>query len=228
MKIIALQLYTFDELSEEVQKEIVERERWNIMDQCMENCGSDYVKSLDAFTKLTDTMLCGWEVGYCGYNFNLKYSDSLMFECPVDCDKDIYAENLCGKLLFRYVDNNIIPYITQGKYYFLGKYINEKYTYKYRRSRIIKSVGDNCPLTGMCYDFYLLEPIIKYYKTWCSYPDNFSLIDLIEQCYESFFRYWHEEYKYWANDEDAIREELHNNQYEDRLYYEDGRVYDAV
>lgn len=43
MKIIALQLYTFDELSEEVQKEIVERERWNIMDQCMEVCGSDYV-----------------------------------------------------------------------------------------------------------------------------------------------------------------------------------------
>lgn len=229
MKIIALQLYTFDELSEEVQKEIVERERWNIMDQCMEVCGSDYVKSLDAFTKLTDTMLCGWEVGYCGYNFNLKYSDSLMFECPVDCDKDIYAENLCGKLLFRYVNNNIIPYITQGKYYSsLGKDINEKYTNKYRRSHIIKSVGDDCPLTGMCYDFYLLKPIIKYYKTWCSYPNNFSLIDLIEQCYDSFFKCWHEEYKYWANDENAIREELHNNQYEDRLYYEDGKVYNAV
>ena len=33
MKTITLQLYTFDELSEEVQKEIIERERWNIMDQ---------------------------------------------------------------------------------------------------------------------------------------------------------------------------------------------------
>lgn len=53
----------------------------------------------------------------------------------------------------------------------------------------------------MCYDFYLLEPIIKYYKTWCSYPDNFSLTDLIEQCYDSFFKCWHEEYEYWANDE---------------------------
>ncbi|KDS13125.1 hypothetical protein M089_5971 [Bacteroides ovatus str. 3725 D9 iii] len=69
----------------------------------------------------------------------------------------------------------------------------------------------------MCYDFYLLEPIIKYYKTWCSYPDNFSLTDLIEQCYDSFFKCWHEEYEYWANDENAIREELHNNQYEDRF-----------
>ena len=52
-----------------------------------------------------------------------------------------------------------------------------------------------------------------------------SLTDLIEQCYDSFFKCWHEEYEYWANDENAIREELHNNQYEDRLYYMDGRVY---
>lgn len=28
-----------------------------------------------------------------------------------------------------------------------------------------------------------------------------------------------------VDDENAIREELHNNQYEDRLYYMDGRVY---
>ena len=40
MKTITLQLYTFDELSEEVQKEIIERERWNIMDQCLETSRS--------------------------------------------------------------------------------------------------------------------------------------------------------------------------------------------
>lgn len=28
--------------------------------------------------------------------------------------------------------------------------------------------------------------------------------------------------------EDAIREELHHNQYEDRLYYENGDVYDCM
>ena len=216
MKTITLQLYTFDELSEEVQKEIIERERWNIMDQCMEAYGSDYVTSLRTFEKLTNTQSCSWSVNYSGYNFNFKYNNNPIFECPIDCSNDIYAEELCGKLLFRYINNNIMPYITQGRYYSSsGKYINEKYTYKYRRSRIIKSVGDDCPLTGMCYDFYLLEPIIKYYKTWCSYPDNFSLTDLIEQCYDSFFKCWHEEYEYWANDENAIREELHNNQYEE-------------
>lgn len=35
----------------------------------------------------------------------------------------------------------------------------------------------------------------------------------------------YEEYEYWADDESALREELHNNQYEDRLYYENGNVY---
>lgn len=226
MKTITLQLYTFDELSGDVQKEIIERERWNIMEQCMDAYGSDYVTSLRAFEKLTNTNSCNWGVNYSGYNFNFKYNDNPIFECPVDCDNDIYAEELCGKLLFRYINNNIMPYIIQGRYYSSpDKYINEKYTYKYRRSRIIKSVDGDCPLTGMCYDLYLLEPIIKYYKTWCSYPDNFSLTDLIEQCYDSFFKCWHEEYEYWADNEDAIREELHNNQYEDRLYYADGCVY---
>lgn len=33
------------------------------------------------------------------------------------------------------------------------------------------------------------------------------------------------EYEHWADDEDAIREELHHNQYEGQLYYENGDVY---
>lgn len=186
MKTITLQLYTFDELSDEVQKEIIERERWNIMEQCMEGYGSDYVTSLRAFEKLTNTQSYSWSVNYSGYDFNFKCSYNPIFECPVNCDNDIYAEDLCGKLLFRYINNNIMPYITHGQYYSTsGECIDGKHTYKHRRSRVIKSLED-CPLTGMCYDYYLLEPIIKYYKTWCSYPDNFSLTDLIEQCYDSF------------------------------------------
>lgn len=226
MKTITLQLYSFDELPEEIQKEIIERERWNIMEQCMECYGKDYVASLRAFETLTDTTSCNWHVDYCGYRFDFKYSNDPIFECPVNCDNDIYAEDLCGRLLFRYINNNIIPYITQGEYFStLDKYIDGKYTYKSKRSRIIKSPGDDCPLTGKCYDYYLLDPIIQYYKNWCSYADNFSFTDLIEQCYDSFFKCWHEEYEYWADNENAIREELHHNQYEDMLYYEDGTVY---
>lgn len=74
MKTITLQLYTFDELSDEVQKEIIERERWNIMEQCMEGYGSDYVTSLRAFEKLTNTQSYSWSVNYSGYDFNFKCS----------------------------------------------------------------------------------------------------------------------------------------------------------
>ena len=77
----------------------------------------------------------------------------------------------------------------------------------------------------MCYDYYLLKPIIDYYDTWCTYPENFSLEDLIEKCYNNFFKAWHEEYEHWADDEDAIREELHHNQYEGQLYYENGEAH---
>lgn len=70
-----------------------------------------------------------------------------------------------------------------------------------------------------------LDPIIRYYKTWNSYPEDFSWPDLMRQCYDNFFKSWHEEYEYWADDESALREELHNNQYEDRLYYKNGDVY---
>lgn len=94
----------------------------------------------------------------------------------------------------------------------------------FNQSKILLE-NNNCPLTGVCYDQDILDPIIRYYKTWNSYPEDFSWPDLMRQCYDNFFKSWHEEYEYWADDESALREELHNNQYEDRLYYKNGDVY---
>lgn len=46
MKEIVLKLYEFDELSKDSQERIIERERWNIMDCCMEAYGfPDIVES---------------------------------------------------------------------------------------------------------------------------------------------------------------------------------------
>lgn len=182
MKEIVLKLYEFDELSKDSQEKIIERERWNVMEQCMDAYSVDYKKSMKAFEDMTDTEVYDWEVGYERYDFSyeFKYKDPI-YERPTDYRRDIFPENLCGKLLFRYINNNIMPHITKGKYYSKGKYIDGKYNYKYRRSRVILGYEDNCPLTGMCYDYYLLKPIIDYYDTWCTYPENFSLEDLIEK-----------------------------------------------
>lgn len=210
MKKIVLKLYEFDELSKDSQERIIEREHWNVMEQCMDAYGIDYKKSMKAFEDMTDTRVYNWEVGYERYDFSyeFKYKDPI-YEHPTDYHRDIFPENLCGKLLFRYINNNIMPYIIKGKYFSTsGKYIDGKYKYRHKYSRVMFDYGDNCPLTGMCYDYYLLKPIIDYYNAWCTYPEDFSLEDLMRQCYDNFFKSWHEEYEYWADNEDAIREEL--------------------
>lgn len=227
MKEIVLKVYKFDKLSKDSQEKIIERERWNVMEQCMDAYSIDYQESMKAFEDMIDTRVYNWEVGYERYDFSyeFKYNDPI-YEHPTDYNRDIFPKNLCGKLLFRYINNNIMPYIIKVKYFSTsGKYIDGKYKYRHKYSRVMFDYGDNCPLTGMCYDYYLLKPIIDYYNAWCTYPEDFSLEDLMRQCYDNFFKSWHEEYEYWADNEDAIREELHHNQYEDRLYYENGDVY---
>ena len=59
-----------------------------------------------------------------------------------------------------------------------------------------------------------LDSLNEKFNVWCTYPEGFSLEDLMRQCYDNFFKSWHEEYEHWADDEDTIREELHHNQYE--------------
>ena len=49
MKEIVLKLYEFDELSKDSQERIIERERWNVMEQCMDAYDIDYKKSMEAF-----------------------------------------------------------------------------------------------------------------------------------------------------------------------------------
>lgn len=169
----------------------------------MDAYGIDYKKSMKAFEDMTDTRVYNWEVGYERYDFSyeFKYKDPI-YEHPTDYHRDIFPENLCGKLLFRYINNNIMPYIIKGKYFSTsGKYIDGKYKYRHKYSRVMFDYGDNCPLTGMCYDYYLLKPIIDYYNAWCTYPDDFSFEDLIGRCYDSFFKSWYEEYEYWADNE---------------------------
>ena len=77
MKTINLTLFSFDELSENVQKEIIERERWNVMERCMGCYASEYKASLKSFEKLTDTEACDWNVGYSGYSFDFMFDDLL-------------------------------------------------------------------------------------------------------------------------------------------------------
>lgn len=64
MKEIVLKVYKFDESSKDSQERIIERERWNVMEQCMDAYSTDYQESMKAFEDMTDTRVYNWEVGY--------------------------------------------------------------------------------------------------------------------------------------------------------------------
>lgn len=103
MKTINLTVFSFDELSENVQKKIIEREHWNVMERCMDAYGIDYKKSMKAFEDMTDTRVYNWEVGYERYDFSyeFKYKDPI-YEHPTDYHRDIflriYAVNYCSDI----------------------------------------------------------------------------------------------------------------------------------
>lgn len=227
MKTINLTVYSFDDLSKDIQKQIIERERWNVMEQCMSDYRSDYQASLDRFEKLMNISVSQWNVDYSGYGYNVRIDTKIIHEWEYkqgeneiyDC---IYLENLSGKLLVRHLQNHILQELLTRKCYHVFQYIDGKPIGKRRYSKIIKECS--CPLTGYCYDMYLIDPILKYLQ---NPTPTTTYEDLMNECIESFFNCWHEEYEYWGDNEDAICERLHQNQYEDQLYYKNGQVYNG-
>lgn len=215
MKELTIKVYSFDELPKEAQDKIIERERWNVMDNAMECSRMEFDDTLKEFERITDSRVTGYDVGYCGYNFGRVCSDKLAFE-------EFDLEDLSGKLLFRYISNEIMPYLIRGKYYSTcGEYDkNGKYTYRSRRSKVLmESFDDGCPLTGVFYDCDVLEPLFDYYRNW-AHPEYRSLTfrDVMERCYDSLFNTLYKEYEYLASDE-SVREELSARE---DYYYEDG------
>lgn len=193
MKEVKLTLYKFEELPREIIDKIVDEKRWDVMGRMMELYGCDYRNSLDAFEKLTDSQIVTFHVDYCNYRFK--------FELTYDVDGPYrFLEYVSGKELYNYVMENIYPYL-------LDKDKNLK----------------ECPLTGMCYDNYFLDPLLKYINEWETYKDDFTYEDLLDQCYDSFFSEWHKEYEYWADTDSAIEEEL-EYWYENDWFDEDGTM----
>lgn len=211
MKELKINVFSFEELSKEIQDKVIERERWNIMDSVMECHCMEFQKTLEEFQKITDSYVNSYEVDYCGCRFGKVRSDKIVYG-------DFDLEDLSGKLLFRYISNEIMPYLQRGKNYYT--YVNGNYAkLKSRRSRIVMEDFEGCPLTGVYYDYVVLEHLFDYYYNWAR-PEyrNLTFCDVMGKCYAKLFDDLYEEYQYYASDE-AVREELLNREEE---YYEDG------
>lgn len=223
MKEVTMKLYGFTELDELTRKEIVERERWNVMENDTEAWSGDWQKSLSEFEKLTETTLRNWEVGYCGYN-----SGTIRYEHdgPIlgDYENGYYAHELKGKHLFRYLNNNILPYIQKKKTYW-GKFKFDAnwrcIGAKERTSRIMFSSDAHSALTGYCGDYRLLKPILDYCAEWPKHPET-TWEDLLKECYDGFFEDWYNDYQGCASDE-YVEERL--SEEDNCLYFEDGTMF---
>ena len=141
MREVTMKVYTVEELSERA----LDRAYY---DWCVDNgypWDEENVKTLLEFERVFPVMVTDWK-----YGGDYKY---VIFH--MTCEDEV-AE-LEGFRLAKYIWNNYKNYIYEGKYYSKGKYVDGKYQYVSRRSKI--NLEKDCPLTGYYLDYYILKPI---------------------------------------------------------------------
>lgn len=201
MREITVKLYKFSELSEKAQ-----RRAWECGPDFSGDYSSEYRETLKKFEDIFDISVYRWSVD--DYRYSFDY---------VTAGRATEAPEGDALRLARYIWNNYADDILKGRYYSTrGRYIDGKYHYKYRYSNVTKTM-DSCPLTGVCMDMDILQPVIDclHYKRFFS-----SYNDLIDACLDSFFRAWRNEIEY-CNSFEYFAEMCEINDYE---FYETGEM----
>lgn len=185
MKTVTLEktLYTIHELDERALEKA-------LSDFC---ASSDYPwadeneGTLDVFTNIFPVRVRKWEYG----GYSCPFIDFTM-----TCDDEI--ADLSGWRLATYIWNNYRHDLYKGKYYSKGKYVNGKYTYKARYSKIL--LDSSCVLTGYCMDDEILAPIYEFLKK----PDSRTFEDLMGDCLDAWVQACNEDYESYFSMENFI------------------------
>lgn len=219
MKEAKIKLYRFDELEEKIQDIIIaERQCHN---DFAEVYYSDWEGTLEEFEKLMGIKVKNWEVSGCGYDYRVQFHRYTYI--PDGYMHEIDGDDIKGKYLWRYLMENVWDDINPRKVYHTKEWDREKSDYaKKRTSRILHQRWQDCPLTGMCYGYDILEPIAEYMSK--PYEEDYTLDDLIHDCLDRFFSAWQKEIE-WCNSYEGVKEWL--TEYDDNEYYENGEVFDG-
>lgn len=219
MKTKTINLYEYHEL-DEFAKDVI-RNKWREFD-LMDDYNYEYRQTLERFSEICNINVFEWEVGIYGahhFRFKCEGYPYEIYDNEGYVDDYIELASLSGKLLFRYISHTIIPYIVKRKTYW-------KNWPKKRTSRILYDCypeQGSCPLTGVCMDCDIIEPLMKYYRNWAKYAADYTFEDLMNECLESFFSAWENEYE-WRYTDEAIDEVIESN-WDDKLFFEDGTEY---
>jgi len=211
-----IKLYSIDELSDEAQNRVIEREKENIFSWYNETESYDRKKTLELFEKATETEAINWHVDAYDNYVNFEFNNNRAFTADY-WDENLQPEDVHGKLLWRWVNVFVDENISRKDYYKNGKN---------RTSRIaIETIfGGWCPFTGVYTDADILDPIVDAYihPEKIFGKENYTLVDLISECYNAFFEAWKESLHFAYTDRDFLLESLHFNEYEDAKYLADG------
>lgn len=220
MKEAKIKLYRFDELEEKIQDSIIEKMQCN--NDFAEVYYSDWEGTLEEFEKLMGIKVKNWEVSGCGYNYRVQFHRYTYI--PDGYMHEIDGDDIKGKHLWRWIMENVWDDINPRKVYHTKEWDRVKSDWaKKRTSRILRQSWKDCPLTGMCYDYDILEPIAEYISK--PYEEDYTLDDLVHDCLDSFFSAWQKEIE-WCNSYEGVKEWL--TEYDDNEYYENGEVFNGV
>lgn len=198
MRTITKEVFTINELSDSAKEKAH-------YDHCSNDSyawAGDNEAVLKEFTKIFPVKITKWEYGNQNY-INFNFTD----------DEDI--ENLSGIRLLKYLHNNYYNELFKGKYFSKGNYIDGKYYYKSRHSKVIMS--NSCVLTGYCIDDDILEPIYKFLKNPCKHT---TFNDLLYDCLQSWVYACRNDFEAYYSME-SFEETAEINNWE---YYEDGTM----
>ena len=184
MKTINVNLYTFEELSQEAQKTAIE----NYKNDYCETIGTfwqdENFNSIKAVLTFFDVKLKNWSIDY--WSAARSWID---WELNLDYDDEI--KNLSGARLFKYLQNNYVD----------------------RRTGSFNSIFDGkpdngrCLFTGYCADGDVIAPVIEFLERPTK---NINFEDLINNIIYAGLKYIETDYDYQISDE-AIKEEIINN-----------------
>lgn len=128
---------------------------------------------------------------------------------------------LSGLRLYKYIVNNYYNTLFTPKYIktidrelkckqFICKVhagVKGKFTQLFSK---LTRVNDGCPLTGVCYDYDILQPVYEFLQNPKKETTFKDLIDSIESAISQTFRDAEE----WVNSDEYITEQIEANEYE--------------
>jgi hypothetical protein len=211
MKTLEIKLYEFSELSYEVQQVAIE----NLdLTYNMEFSCDDALETVKAFQ-----LIFPIEYTEIDYTYGKAY-------CKYVGEEN--HRNLSGIRLLKLLENNYLPDLRKGKYRStesttkhpcirVKKYANGN-TFSAFYSRIFFEY-DNCPLTGMCYDYDILKPILNFRK---NPSDSITFEELLQDCLTSLAKALEREYDYINSDEAKIQHLIDS----DMQFLECGEIYE--